>query len=62
MTGVEMIKKLKRLNIHHIKIKSSHYHYHEKGRVFQVPHHHKELGKGLESAILKAAGLKGESI
>ena len=59
MTGVEMIKMLKGLGIHPIRIKGSHYHYYEKGRVFQVPHHHKELGKGLENIILKSAGLKG---
>ena len=59
MTGVEMIKKLKSHGIYHIKVKGSHYHYYVKGKVFQVPHHHKEMGKGLENAILKAAGLKG---
>jgi len=59
MTGVEMIKKLKSLGIKHFKVKGSHYHYLVNGKIFQVPHHHKELGKGLESAIIKAAGLKG---
>jgi len=59
LTGVEMIKKLKSHGIKHIKVKGSHYHYIENGKVFQVPHHHKELGKGLENAILKDAGLKG---
>jgi len=61
LTGVEMIKKLKKHGIKHgikhIKVKGSHYHYFENGKVFQVPHHHKELGKGLENAILKEAGL-----
>ena len=59
MTGAEMIKKLKSHGIKHIKVKGSHYHYFENGKVFQVPHHHKELGKGLENKILRDAGLKG---
>ena len=59
MTGVEMIKLLRSNGIKHIKVRGSHYHYLVSGKVFQVPHHHKELGKGLESAILKAAGMKG---
>jgi predicted RNA binding protein YcfA (HicA-like mRNA interferase family) len=59
LTGVEMIKKLKNHGIKHIKVKGSHYHYFVNGKIFQVPHHHKEMGKGLENAILKDAGLKG---
>ena len=61
MTGVEMIKKLREHGIKHIKIKGSHYHYNVSGKFFQVPHHHKEMGKGLESKILSDAGLKGGS-
>jgi len=48
MTGVEMIKHLKNNGIKHFKVKSSHYHYNVGGKIFQVPHHHKEMGKGLE--------------
>ena len=59
MTGVEMIKHLKNNGIKHFKVKSSHYHYNVGGKIFQVPHHHKEMGKGLEGKILKDAGLKG---
>ena len=59
MTGVEIIKKLRSQGIKHFKVKGSHYHYLVKGKVFQVPHHHKELGKGLENVILKSSGLKG---
>jgi len=51
-----MIKHLHQNGIKHFKIKSSHYHFN--GKIFQVPHHHKEMGKGLESKILKDAGLK----
>jgi predicted RNA binding protein YcfA (HicA-like mRNA interferase family) len=61
LTGVEMIKKLKKHKIIHFKVKSGHYHYNVNGRIFQVPHHHKEMGKGLERKILKDAGLiKGD--
>jgi len=58
LTGVEMIKFLRQHGIKHFKIKSSHYHYNVNGKIFQVPHHHKEMGKGLESKILKDAGIK----
>jgi predicted RNA binding protein YcfA (HicA-like mRNA interferase family) len=59
MTGVEMIKKLKAEGFHVIKVsKSSHYHM-TKGKAYViVPHHHKELGKGLYNQILQDAGLK----
>ena len=53
-----MIKFLKQQGIKHFKIKSSHYHYNVNGKIFQVPHHHKEMGKGLESKILKDAGIR----
>jgi len=59
LTGVEMIKKLKSHGLKHHKVRGSHYHYIVNNNVFQVPHHHKELGKGLENVILKSAGLKG---
>lgn len=58
MTGVEMIKKLKKAGITAVKIKGSHYHYKVNGNFFQVPHHHTEMGKGLENSILAKAGLK----
>ena len=58
MTGVEMIKKLRKAGYIAVKIKGSHYHYNVNGNNFQVPHHHIEMGKGLENVILKAAGLK----
>ncbi|MDR2599754.1 MAG: type II toxin-antitoxin system HicA family toxin [Oscillospiraceae bacterium] len=57
MTGVEMIKLLKKYGYKQFKIKSSHYHYNINGKIFQVPHHHKEMGKGLESKIFKDAGI-----
>jgi len=53
-----MIKFLQQHGIRHFKVKSSHYHFNVNGNIFQVPHHHKEMGKGLESKILKDAGLK----
>jgi len=59
LTGVEMIKLLKKHGHKHIRIVGSHYHYNISGKIFQVPHHHKEMGKGLETKILKDAGLKG---
>ena len=58
MTGVEMIKLLKSKGIKHIKIRGSHYHYNVNGRIFQVPHHNKEMGKGLTGRILKDADIK----
>jgi predicted RNA binding protein YcfA (HicA-like mRNA interferase family) len=58
MTGVEIIKMLKKNGIITTKIKGSHYHYIVNGNYFQVPHHHKEMGKGLENDILRKAGLK----
>ena len=58
MTGVEMIKLLRKNKIKHFKIRGSHYHYYVNGIVFQVPHHHCEMGKGIENRILKDSGLK----
>jgi predicted RNA binding protein YcfA (HicA-like mRNA interferase family) len=54
LTGVEMIKKLKKLGFKTIKIsKSSHYHMIKDDMYTIVPHHHKELGKGLYNQILE---------
>ena len=53
-----MIKYLQKRGIKHFKIKGSHYHFNVNGKIFQVPHHHKEMGKGLEHKILIDAGLK----
>ena len=58
MTGVEMIKLLKSKGHKHFKVKGSHYHYNIGNKMFQVPHHHKEMGKGLENRILEYAGIK----
>jgi len=59
MTGVEMIKKLKGLGFKVIKVsKSSHYHMAKDNAYVIVPHHHKELGKGLYNQILEDAKLK----
>jgi predicted RNA binding protein YcfA (HicA-like mRNA interferase family) len=59
MTGVEMIKKLKGLGFKIIKIsKNSHYHMVKDDAYAIVPHHHKELGKGLYNQILEDAKLK----
>ena len=58
MTGVEMIKKLKKHGHKHIRVNGSHYIYNVNGNSFPVPHHHRELGKGLENDILTKAGLK----
>ena len=58
MTGVEMIKVLRKQGIRHFKIKGSHYHYNVNGNIFQIPHHHTEMGKGLENKILSDAGLR----
>ena len=59
MTGVEMIKKLKKNGFSILKVsKGSHYHMIKDNRYAIVPHHHKELGKGLYNQILADAGLK----
>ena len=59
MTGVEMIKKLKSLGFKVIKVsKGSHYHMTKDDAYVIVPHHHKELGKGLYNQILQDAKLK----
>jgi predicted RNA binding protein YcfA (HicA-like mRNA interferase family) len=59
MTGVEMIKKLKSEGFKVIKVsKSSHYHMTKGDAYVIVPHHHKELGKGLYNQILADAKLK----
>jgi len=54
-----MIKKLKRLGFMVIKVsKGSHYHLAKGDAYTIVPHHHKELGKGLYDQILEDAKLK----
>ena len=59
MTGVEMIKNLKKNGFKILKIsKGSHYHMIKGNNYTVVPHHHKELGKGLFHQILFDAGLK----
>jgi len=58
LTGVEMIKLLRKHGHKHFKVVGSHYHYSISGKIFQVPHHHKEMGKGLENKILNDAGIK----
>ena len=59
MTGVEMIKNLKGLGFRVIKVsKGSHYHMTKDDAYVIVPHHRKELGKGLYAQILEDAKLK----
>ncbi|MCL1981677.1 MAG: type II toxin-antitoxin system HicA family toxin [Clostridiales bacterium] len=57
MTGIEMIKKLMQEGFKIRKIKGSHYHMKKNNNVVVVPHHNKELGKGLYNQILVDAGL-----
>ena len=57
MTGVDMIKLLRKHGHKHIRVVGSHYHYNINGKIFQVPHHHKEMGIGLEQKIRKDAGI-----
>ena len=58
MTGVEMIKLLRQNGFTHIKTRGSHYHFIKNDKIVIVPHHHKEMGKGITNKILKEAGLK----
>lgn len=53
-----MIKLLKKHGYTHFRVKGSHYHFCINGKNVQVPHHHQEMGKGLENYLLKLAGLK----
>ena len=54
-----MIKKLKGLGFIVIKVsKGSHYHMMKDDAYVIVPHHHRELGKGLYNQILADAKLK----
>ena len=54
MTGVEMIKKLKKRGFTVLKVSNgSHYHMVKDDMYTIVPHHHTELGKGLYNKILK---------
>jgi len=58
MTGVELIKLLKKNGFICAKVKGSHYKMSNNDIVVFVPHHHKELGKGITNSILRKAGLK----
>ena len=54
-----MIKMLKKKGFSVINVsKSSHYHMIKDDAYTIVPHHHKELGRGLYNQILKDAKLK----
>ena len=60
MTGKEMVKLLKENGFIEVSQKGSHLKLinHETKVITIVPMHAAELGKGLEQAILKQAGLK----
>jgi len=58
MTGVELIKFLSKNGFTCEKVKGSHYRMSKGDIVVFVPHHHKELGKGITNAIIRRAGLK----
>ena len=61
MTSKEMVKFLLRNGFVEVSGgKGSHRRFQNPntGRTTQVPYHNKDLGKGLEQAILKQAGLK----
>jgi len=59
VTGVEMIKKLRSMGFKVVKVsKGSHYRLAKDSVHVIVPHHHKELGKGLYNRILEDAKLK----
>jgi predicted RNA binding protein YcfA (HicA-like mRNA interferase family) len=59
VTGAEMVKKLRGLGFQVLKVsKGSHYHMVKGSAYVIVPHHHKELGKGLYNRILLDANLK----
>ncbi|MDR0326001.1 MAG: type II toxin-antitoxin system HicA family toxin [Oscillospiraceae bacterium] len=53
-----MIKLLRSKGHKPFKIRGSHYHFRVNGKIIQIPHHHTEMGKGLEYKVLKDAGLK----
>ena len=58
MTGVELIRFLGKNGFTCTKAKGSHYRMSKDGVVVFVPHHHKELGRGITDSILRKAGLK----
>jgi len=58
MTGVELIKLLQKSGFKTVRIKGSHYKMQKNDISVIVPHHHKELGKGITNNILKKAGLR----
>lgn len=59
MTPKQMIKLLKKNGFYEVGQRGSHKKFRDdKGYQTIVPLHNKDLGKGLEDAILKQAGLK----
>ena len=58
MTGAELIKLLNKNGFECVNVKGSHYRMKKDDIVIFVPHHHKELGKGITTNILRKAGLK----
>ena len=58
MTGVELIMLLNKNGFICEKVKGSHYRMRKGSTVIFVPHHHKEMGKGITNSILGKAGLK----
>lgn len=62
LTSKEMIKKLKKNGFEVISQNGSHVKMHnaEKNKTVIIPYHSKDLGTGLEKAILKEAGIKEE--
>ena len=58
VTGVELIMFLVKNGFECAKAKGSHYRMCKGDIVVFVPHHRKELGKGILNDILRKAGLK----
>ncbi|MDR2600802.1 MAG: type II toxin-antitoxin system HicA family toxin [Oscillospiraceae bacterium] len=59
LTGVEMIKMLKKKGFVVVKVsKGSHYRLAKGDIQVIVPHHHRELGKGIYNRILTDARIK----
>ncbi|MBC6309681.1 type II toxin-antitoxin system HicA family toxin [Listeria sp. FSL L7-1582] len=60
ITPKKMARILKKNGFKHIRTQGSHMFFKNpvSGRATTVPYHSKTLGKGLEQAILKQAGLK----
>ncbi|MEQ8172860.1 MAG: type II toxin-antitoxin system HicA family toxin [Candidatus Eremiobacterota bacterium] len=53
MTGKEMIKKFKQNGWSVVRVTGSHYRMMKNGCYETIPHHTKELGKGIEKSLLK---------